>query len=377
MTIGIDARMYSTNFTGIGKYNYELIRNLLRLDTTNRYVIFLNPVEFPGFDDSSPYVKKVMVDAPHYSLAEQTVFLRTLQQEKLDLMHFTHFNAPLLYRGPCLVTIHDLTISFYKGKKHTSLPKRLMYYTVVRSILKKARKIIAVSQYTESDIERLYPFTKGKIKMIYEAADAEFQVIHDTPRLEATRKKYGLDRPFLLYSGNWRNHKNVAGLIRAFAHILKQNPARELLLVITGKEDPYYPEVKELPRLLGIESHVKLVGLIPTSELIDLYNLAEIFVFPSFYEGFGLPILESMACGTPVASSNTSCLPEVGGPEGCVYFDPHNVEEMATSIIKLLDDAPLRQKLIENGFSRIKEFSWEKMARETLAVYNSLVASLE
>lgn len=377
MTIGIDARMYSTNFTGIGKYNYELIRNLLRLDTTNRYVVFLNRTEFPGFDDSLPHVKKVMVDAPHYSLAEQTVFLRTLEQEKLDLMHFTHFNAPLLYRGPCLVTIHDLTISFYKGKKHTSLPKRLMYYTVVRSILKKARKIIAVSQYTESDIERLYPFTKGKIKMIYEAADTEFHVIKDPVRLESTQKKYQLDQPFLLYSGNWRNHKNVAGLIRAFARILKQNPARELLLVITGKEDPYYPEVKELPRLLGIENRVKLVGLISTSELIDLYNLAEVFVFPSFYEGFGLPILESMACGTPVASSNTSCLPEVGGPEGCIYFDPHNVEAMATSIIRLLDDAPLRQKLIENGFSRIKDFSWEKMARETLEVYKSFVGSLE
>lgn len=370
MRIGFDARMYSTQFTGIGRYNYELLKRLLSIDTKNEYIIFLNPQEYQKFDASKPHVKKVMVDAPHYSKAEQWGFLKALRAEKLDLMHFTHFNAPLLYRKPYVVTIHDLTITFYKGKKHTSLLKRIAYHTVLTNVLKHARHIIGVSEYTKQDILRLYPFTTGRVSMIYEGIGEEFQIIEDPARLEQTRDKYHLHKPFLLYTGNWRNHKNIEGLIRAFAIIVK-NHTKDVELVITGKDNPYYPEVKELPKELGIADRVRLTGLVSDEELVDLYNLTDLYVFPSFYEGFGLPILESMSCGTPVASSNTSCLPEVGGEHGCVYFDPHNVSDMAQKILLALTDQPLREKLVQNGFQRIKDFSWDKMAEETLGVYQS------
>jgi glycosyltransferase involved in cell wall biosynthesis len=369
MKIGIDARMYSSHFTGIGRYSFELIRNIVKLDHQNEYVIFLNPQQYKTFEISSPNVQKVLTDAPYYSLQEQTSFNNLLVHHNLDVVHFTHFNAPLLYHKPFVVTIHDLILSFYKGKKRTSFIERAAYNMVIKNVIKKARHIIAVSEHTKDDIRRLFFVPQEKISVIYEGVAEEFTIPPSPSVISSVQKKFRLDKPFVLYTGVWRDHKNIKGLIEAFALLIKAQK-KDIYLVITGKEDPYYPEVKELPKQLGIEQQVRLTGFVTEEELIALYHLALLFVFPSFYEGFGLPLLESMASKTPIVASHTSSIPEIGG-DACLYFDPHSPQDIAQKIGFLLQDEAKRQELIAKGSERIKQFSWGKMAEQTLHVYQN------
>lgn len=370
MRIGIDARMYSSSFTGIGRYVYELSQNLFKLDPVNEYVLFLNEPEYSKFNPPSSRVKKVLVNAPHYSLKEQTRFLRKLNKERLDLMHFTHFNAPILYNRPSVVTIHDLTLSFYPGKKMTKWYHRMGYNTTITNILEKSRKIIAVSENTKKDLLELFGVPEKKITVIYEGASSEFKKIENQDRLKITREKYHIDKPFILYTGVWRDHKNIVNLIKAF-HILRTKYSANLKLVLTGKPDPAYPEVKEVIEKLNLGEDVVLTGLVPEGELIDLYNLAMLYIFPSFYEGFGLPILEAFACETPVVASHSSCIPEICGEGNAVFFDPHSPENIAETINNTLNDDALRTRLINRGKARLNDFSWQKMAEKTLNLYNN------
>jgi len=374
MKIGIDARMYSSRFTGIGRYNHELIKNLLKIDQKNQYVIFLNKNEFPQFEiKNSKQVKKVLADCKHYSWKEQINFLKILNKEKLDLMHFTHFNAPIFYKKPFVMTIHDLTLSFFPGKKMTSLLHRFAYQLTIRLNTHKAKKIIAVSQNTKKDLINLLKIKPEKITVTYEGTDPKFKLIKNKNKLGFIAKiktKYGLNKPFLLYTGVWRDHKNVIGLIKTFDKLIKEKNFTGNL-VITGKKDSTYCEVTKTVAKLNLEKKIKLVGLVSEEDLVALYNLATIYVFPSFYEGFGLPPLEAMACGTPVAASNTSCIPEICGKENAVFFNPYNITDMTEKIIDLIQNNQKQEKLIQNGFQHILNFSWKKMAKKTLNVYVS------
>ena len=389
MKIGIDLRMYSSQFTGIGRYCYELVENLIELDNHNDYVFFLNEPEYSKFvevkkgllenknkgggvdeNEGRQTFKAVKVDAPHYSFKEQIGFLRALKKEKLDLMHFTHFNAPLFYRRPCIVTIHDLTLSFFPGKKLTKWYHRFAYHMVLKSILKRAEKIIAVSKNTELDIHRLYNFTRGKTVMIHEAAGDEFKVL-PMERVVDVVGRYEIDKEYILYTGVHRDHKNVVGLIGAFS-ILKREKGFSGYLVITGQKSSHYPEIEDTIHKLGLGGCVKLVGLVPEEDLIGLYNGASVYAYPSFYEGFGLPALEAFACNTPVCASNSSCIPEVC-EKAAIYFDPKNLDEMAGQLYELLRNEGLREHLVGRGRERLKDFSWKKMAKETLGMYNEVL----
>lgn len=367
--IGIDCRMYSPNFTGIGRYVFELVQNLQKIDQHNHYKLFFNQPEFDYFKPHSPNFEKVLVNARHYSVDEQTAFLKSLNQAKLDLMHFTHFNSPILYAKPSIVTIHDLTLHFFPGKKMTKPWHRLAYRLTINSTVKKAKKIIAVSRSTANDLQTVLKTPLNKVHIIYEGVNPEFQVITDQSRLRTTRQKYQLADRFLLYTGVWRDHKNILGLIEAF-RLLQTNPANhDLQLVITGRKDSLYAqEIFAASQDLIDQNKLIFPGLVSDHELIDLMNLASVYVFPSFYEGFGLPPLEAMACGTPVASSNTSCMPEVCG-KNALFFDPYHPSEIAQATQKLLDDGQLRQSLIESGLQHVKKYSWEKMAKETYQLY--------
>ncbi|MCC6643850.1 glycosyltransferase family 4 protein [Candidatus Peregrinibacteria bacterium] len=368
-TIGIDCRMYSPNFTGIGRYVYELVQNLQKIDTQNHYVLFFNDPEYSEFEAANPNFKKVLVSSKYYSIQEQTRFLKFLNRYKLDLMHFTHFNSPILYRRPSIVTIHDLTLHFFPGKKMTKPWHRLAYRLTAGSSIRKAKRVIAVSRSTAKDLQEVMATPLKKVQIIYEGVGPEFHQIIDQNSLMATRQKYHLPGRFLLYTGNWRNHKNILGLIEAF-RLLKINPVNaDLQLVITGKKDnPYAEEILAAAGNLISTNQIILPGLVPDHELINLMNLTTVYVFPSFYEGFGLPPLEAMACGTPVACSNTSCLPEICG-KNVLYFNPYHPTEIAQTVQALLSDDKLRQSLIESGLQYVKKFSWEKMAQETYQLY--------
>jgi glycosyltransferase involved in cell wall biosynthesis len=248
---------------------------------------------------------------------------------------------------------------------------RFGYHAVIHSILKKSRKIIAVSNHTKYDLMELYRIPEDKIAVIYEAAGDEFRIL-DKKSIEGIRRKFELSKPFLLYAGVWRNHKNLVNLMRAF-HALRNSYGHDNMLVITGKDDPVYPEVKKTAQELKLEPFVRFTGLVSDNDLVALYNAASVYVHPSFYEGFGLNILEAFACGTPVACSNRSCLPEIAGDGNVLTFNPDNFRDMANVIHHLLHNDLLQKQLKERGLQRAKDFSWEKMARETLALYRDVV----
>jgi len=368
MKIGIDCRMFSSKFTGIGRYTYELVHYFLKYNAQNsngdEIVLFLNKDEYDSFESEFP-VKKVLVNSRHYSFNEQTVFLKKLNKENCDIVHFPHFNVPVLYKKPFTVTIHDLTLSKFKGKKLTKFYHKFAYEVIIKNAVKKAKAIIAVSEHTKSDIASELNVSPEKISMIFNGLNDDFTVIDDVKLLAETNKKYNITKDFLLYTGVWRNHKNLVGLIKAFDAIRKEKNM-DMQLVITGRADPYYPEVKESVKALGLEDNVIFTSLVSEEELVHLYNSAKLYVFPSFYEGFGLPPLESMKCGTPVVASNTSSIPEVCGESNALFFDPYDENDMIDKIYEMLSNDELYENIKEKGLERAKHFSWDMMADETI-----------
>lgn len=366
--IGIDARMFSDAFTGIGRYTYELTHRFFEMHPDVEWVLFLNEPQYSQFDFPAN-VRKVRVNAPHYSFAEQTRFLRLLTREKCDLVHFTHFNVPLFYRGKFVVTIHDTTISFFPGKKFKSWWRRAAYRLVISRAISRAKKVITVSHNTAADVQKLFSVSREKVIPIWNGIGTDFHPCSETEH-ERVRRKFQLSPQFLLYTGVWREHKNLVGLLRAFALLKSSHP--DLQLVITGREDPHYPEVLSTIRELGLSESVKCVGLVDFPDLQALYSAATVYVFPSFYEGFGLPPLEAMAAGTPVAASNSSAIPEVCG-EAAHFFNSRSPEDMARKMEEIFQDTELRAGLIARGQERIKKFDWDQSAAETLRVYGSVV----
>lgn len=376
MRIGIDARMYSAEFTGIGRYVYELTKALAEIDSKNEYVLFMNQPEFAKFEAPNKRFSKVLVNAKHYTVKEQTTYYRALRKAKLDLMHFTHFNAPILYRKPSIVTIHDLTLSFFPGKKMNSAFYRMAYNSVLKSAVKHAKRVIAVSENTKTDLIEITETPSPKIEVIYEGVCEHFGPRGDKEKIEDVLRKYSISKDFLLYTGVWRGHKNLVNLIKSFAMLREGPEGFDLSLVITGEEDPYYPEVKRTVNELGLEHHVIYTGMVPEAELVALYQAAKVYVFPSLYEGFGLPPLEAMRCGTPVVASKTSCIPEICGEANALFFDPYDPEDMANSVRKVLLDDTLRKELRECGLKHSLKFSWGDMAEKTLRVYEDVLKSL-
>jgi len=357
MKIGIDCRIFSTNFTGIGRYTSELVDHFIRLNDQQQrkheLVLFFNNPEFRNYKAPNPAVKKVLVNAKHYSFAEQTRFLKALNKENCSVVHFPHFNVPIFYRKPYTVTIHDLTLSFFPGQKMNKFYHRIGYHLTIKNAVKRAKKVIAVSNNTKKDIIEQLRINPDKITTIYNGLSDSFRMLDNA---KAPQK------PFLLYTGVWRDHKNLVRLINAFAQIHKK---LDIDLVITGKENPYYPEVKQAVESHSLQDHVLFPGHVSEKELLRLYNTAKIFVFPSLYEGFGLPPLEAMACGTPVAASNVSSIPEICGEKNAVFFDPYDENDIANKITSLYKDPDHQAELISLGLARAENFTWTKTAQKT------------
>jgi len=369
MKIGIDARMYGSGFTGIGRYTYELIRHLAEMDHRNEYVVFMRKEEFDLFQPPNERFSKVLADFPHYSLAEQTGFLKLLNKTELDLMHFCHFNAPIRYNKPYIVTVHDLTLSFFPGKKMNNWFRRLGYRHVLKTVARKAQKIIVVSENTKKDLQELFKVPSDKIQVIYNGVNPEFAEPSKTKKADLM-KKLGLQKPYFLYTGVWRNHKNIVGMIKAFA-TLNEELGNQYNLVITGRHNPSYHEIPDTVKTMKLEEDVHLVGLVDEEDLRGLYQHALAYVFPSYYEGFGLPPLEAMQCGTPVTASNKSAIPEICGEGNALFFDPYDIADMKEKMKTIATDPSVRQRLVNRGFERVKAFDWGKMAEAVLGIYRS------
>lgn len=369
--IGIDARMYGYAQTGIGNYIRHLIGFIFEFDKKNNYVIFLLPEEYDNFKVPNNRIKKVKIYSKWYSWKEQLFFPFEIYKENLDLMHFTHFNSPVLYFGRSLVTIHDITPFFFPGHKMKSLLRRIGFRAVFYSSVKKASRVVAVSENTKKDITEHFKLDREKIDVVYEGVDEQFSAKKDPQKIQQLRNKHGLKKPFIFYTGVWRNHKNLVGLIKAFS-IIKKGYGMDYDLVLGGNEDPYYPEVRKTWQDLGLDEYIKRIGFISQEELPTFYNAASLFVIPSFYEGFGLIGLESFASGTPVVSSNKTSLPEILG-DAAIYFNPYDHKEMAEKMKLVLTDKKLYNSLIEKGIKQSERYSWKKMGERTLKIYKNIL----
>lgn len=375
MKIWIDCRMYSPNFTWIWRYVYELISYLIENDTINEYVLFFNEPHYTSFEISNERWSKVLVNSRHYSYKEQTVFLYKLIKEKLDLMHFTHFNAPVLYKKPSIVTIHDLTLSFYPWKKMTKIHHRIAYNMTIKNITKHAKKIIAVSKHTKKDIVEILDINEDKIHVVYEGLNEKDFFIANKDQIEKMKLNFDIKNDYIFYVWVLREHKNLLRLIKAYKELLDEW-LKWVDLVIAWKEDVYM-EIRNFIIKEKLQKHVKLLWFVSDEDLNILYSWAKMVAYPSLYEWFWLPVLEAMAHKIPLACSNLSCLPEIAWENWAVFFNPLSIESIKKWLKDTLENTELRWKLIENWLKRVKDFSWEKMWKEILELYNSCLPKIK
>ncbi|MFH1388124.1 MAG: glycosyltransferase family 1 protein [Patescibacteria group bacterium] len=371
MTIGIDARFYGPKQKGLGRYVQKLVDNLEEIDSNNQFIIFLRRENWNEYQPSNPNFKKVLADYSWYSLQEQFFMPFKIRQEKVDLMHFPHFNVPIFYNQPFVITIHDLILKKFPTRRASTLGpvrywlKNLAYDLVIKLAIKRAKKIIAVSEYTKKDILRYFDVEANKIEVIYEGSP--FPKVG--PYFAEPWQRFGKIRsdlyscPYLLYVGNAYPHKNLERLISAFKGLIKEK--KNLKLVLVGELDYFYQRLQKIS-----PAQVIFTDFVSDQELVNLYQNASLYVFPSLCEGFGLPSLEAMAHNLPVVCSNSSCLPEILG-QAAIYFDPENTDDMIDKIKKVFQDKELQEKLVLRGQETIKKYSWQKMAKETLEVYTN------
>ncbi|HUW24320.1 MAG TPA: glycosyltransferase family 1 protein [Patescibacteria group bacterium] len=370
MRIGIDCRMMGLKHAGIGRYVENLVTELLKTDKDNEYILFTRKEFTPKAEFASPNVKLVVAEASHYSLKEQFLLPGLIAKEKVDLMHFPHFNVPVFYFGRFVVTIHDLIKHTSRGAATTTKNpliywlKYLGYKVVFGLTVKRASRILVPSQSVKNELARQYGLEAEKIVVTYEGVDKGIKSI----KSEDVLKKYHIEKPFLLYVGSVYPHKNVERLIEAVKSLWLMD--FRLQLVIVCARSVFWEKLKKKIQEVRAENEVNLVGFVPEEELTVLLRGTQVFVFPSLSEGFGLPGLEAMAQGTPVVASKIPVFQEIY-KEAAVYFNPLDSGDMADKIKLVISDKNLQEKMKKQGSELVKGYSWEKMASETLLVYNN------
>lgn len=387
MRVGIDARMYGSFHSGLGRYVEQLIRQLKEIDSKNEYVIFLKSEAFYSFELPDEKWKKVLVDVHWYGFEEQFKMLGIIKNENVDLMHFPHWNVPFFYRKPFVVTIHDL-IMFHFSRREATTHGPLVYFLkdrlhriIVSSVIRRARHIFATSEFTKQDIINTFNSELKKISVIYQEASL-FHCDDQKSMIEcAVLSEYNISKPYVLYVGNAYPHKNLERLIKSWKIVEESYP--EFQLVLVGRESSFYKKIKILAeRQYNFSDSLKkgtehksiiFTGYVDNSKLNDLYNNAHLFVFPSLYEGFGLPPLEAMVNNVPVVSSNASCLPEVLG-DGALYFDPRDINDMARVIEQGIGSEEIRFTMRKNAKEELRRYSWRHAVEKILQMYKDIIS---
>jgi len=365
MRIGIDATPIFLRKGGVGYYVHNLLESLTRLDPQNEYLLFTTtratpepPIPFL----SRPNVK--MIYTPKWLQKKRS------QREQIDLYHGTNFRLRGRGHKGNVVTIHDLAFKHYPQFLKKRFGQRLSFLKTKRDV-HLADQIIAVSQNTAQDVMEFFRVPSSKIKVIYHGVEKHFRPDVPEELINQVKKKYDLLTPkYILWVGTIEPRKNLITLIKMYAQLKPWHGVYSL--VLGGGLGWKYEEV--LPLVQALEKEVKITGYLPQEDLIPLYAGADLFVYPSLYEGFGLPLLEAMASGLPIVASKTSSIPEVVGDAG-ILVDPLNLNELGEAVNRLLRDASLRTSLKEKGMQRAREFTWEKAAQETLTSYQEVVES--
>jgi glycosyltransferase involved in cell wall biosynthesis len=378
MKIGINALFFKFPASGSGQYLNHLLTALAQIDTENEYLLLgPEPVErsripggfpyqihpVPGFAARSENVQKLVW--------EQLTGPAAASKVRVDLFHVPHFAPPLFPRTPCVVTIHDVIP--LRMPLYSTGAKTKAYTKLVARAAHKATLIITVSQHAKKDIIDALKLPAERIRVIYEAAGDEYHPIDDPAILAAARARYGLGEHYIFYLGGLDQRKNVPQLVRAFAYLQRQINDPNLHLLISGNPDkqrgPLFPDPRPVAAELGVTRQI-LYRFIEDEDKSAIYSGASMFVFPSLYEGFGLPPLEAMSCGAPVISSNRTSLPEVVG-DAAITLDPDDMQAMVEEMRSVLTNSELQADLRARSLQRAVLFSWSKAARETVAAYEA------
>jgi glycosyltransferase involved in cell wall biosynthesis len=373
MRIGIDARFYGSIGKGLGRYTEKLIEHLEKIDSENQYVVFLRRENFDDYIPSQKNFRKVLADYSWYGWREQLLFPFLLFRHRLDLVHFPHFNVPILYGKKFVVTVHDLILLRFPTVQNTTLGwvgytfKYALYRIVIATAIRRAFSVLTVSTFTKEDIVAHYPLAAGKVFVTKEAADENCFFVNEEGVLRILdhfglggASHYGRIEKYFLYVGNAYPHKNLEAII-AVARVFP-----EYRFVFVGKEDFFS---RRLQATVSGITNVSFIGFVSDHDLSVLYRNAAAYLFPSRYEGFGLPGLEAMQYGLPVIATNRGSLPEIYG-DAALFFDPDEANDMERVMRRFLgfsDDE--RECLRKRGFAQGSMFRWSDMTEATLSVY--------
>lgn len=354
MKIGVDTQTTLGQKTGFGFYVNNLIKNLGEIDNKNQYYFFKPK-------------KESDLSTPERFIWDQFKIPVHAREKKVDILHQASFSAPVLYSGKTVVTVHDLIARLFG--KDIPFYSRMFFGAWMPFSYRFADRIIAISEHTKKDIVKILKVDPKKITVIPLAAGKEFHPVKNKAKIKMVKRKYHTGEKYLLHVGTLNPRKNLEFLIKVFNNVLEKCP--DYNLVITGKKGWYYEGLFKLVKKLGLKEKVIFTGYVQDEDAPYLYNGADLFVFPSLYEGFGLPPLEAMACGKPVISSDTSSLPEVIGEAG-ILLPPDNNKLWVEAIKKVLTNQKIRQEMIKNSLLQAAKFSWRSTAEKTLKVYEDL-----
>lgn len=388
MRIGFDIRCLQsgTQAWGIGIYTFNLLKNLSLIDNENEYFLISHSgLDFDLELDLPETFKhsylKVPKSAKYLNALRDKLFLASeLKGHKLDIVHFPNplslvsdFDIGSMNKRT-VITVHDLIPIHFSDSIFTGKRKILkLLYKFMLNGVRKIGHIISVSQNTKKDIESILKIRSDKISVIYEGVSEAFSYVRDRSFLKSFAEKYELPERYIFYAGNFFPYKNIENLFRAI-DIIRRKYDTPVPLVISGRIHPFFRnDISGSIDRWNLSQLVRFLEFVPLSELPYLYQLAEVFVFPSLYEGFGLPPLEALASGTPVACSSASSLPEIVG-DSAILFDPHDPQDIAASIIRILSSSDLKEDLRKKGRSRAKSFCWKVCAEKTLKLYYQIDA---
>jgi glycosyltransferase involved in cell wall biosynthesis len=372
--IAIDIRRMSE--FGVGTYIRNIVRTLGRVDHENEYFLVGSAEKVQEIGPLPANFHNLPVLAPERSLKGFREFRDALKRQPVDLVHIPNlFSVPRMLPCPYVMTVHDMLEHMARARQQTGFWST-WHLQMTKRVLRSAERIFAVSNFTRTEIEKLFQIPPRRIEVIYNAIDERFLHGHaNAADRELIAQRYQVTYPFLLYAGKISPHKNVVRMIEAFSalktELEKDGAYPDLKLIIIGDDLSGNPDLRRTVVRSGVQNDVRFLGFIPIDVLRIFYDEAKIFVFPSLYEGFGLPPLEAMAHGTPVVTSNASSLPEVVG-NAAVLVNPENVFEIMRALHRVLTDRALRERMKERGYQQAARFSWENSVRRLLCVYREI-----
>jgi len=375
MRIGIEAqRIFRTKKHGMDRVVLEVIKQLQIIDKVNDYFIFVNEGEDRCLEETANF--KIITFGGNYPLWEQIKLPKKVKEMKVDLLHCTSNTAPLRIDAKLVLTLHDIIFL----EKNNLLAKGFTPYQkfgnvyrsiVVPRILKHCEKVITVSHFEKENIKQRLPQIKEKLTVIYNGAHPMFQIIQDQDFLESIKKKYDLRNRFFFFFGNTDPKKNTPNLIKAYALYASEAKVPIPLVIVDYSEQLIEEQLRKLGKL-ELKKFIDVKGYITNTDIPAILNLSECLLYPSQRESFGIPIVEGMACGTPVITSNTSSMPEIAG-DAALLVDPYSIEEMAQAMHKVEENKPFINELVARGLERAKQFTWLKAAETTLRIYKELL----